>query len=193
MPCCPTENRELATDNWFSVVLFFTLEPPFAKVVADLDRTGQNEYSHLVGVSRQTNVNLSGLNLDGIGLQVDAGRSPLGFAGRNVESPLMPWALNDFANHQAIRQTRVLVSANSIGRMKSAGRVVDGVDLPAMLKLNDVLFIDVFYATNRDPGYCEIRHSSLPLAGQRSSPEHSTATHSAPHVLTRHVPEARGA
>src|SRR6202795_1205083 len=129
----------LRTGNWqlttgFSLSCF--VQPrvagtAFANVGAGvLAHAGQGEDLYFIGVSGQADVNLTGLDLGGIGLQVYAGRGSLGLAGRNVEPPLMSWALDDLAHHQAIRQTGILMSAHSIRCMESTRRMVNGVDLP---------------------------------------------------------------
>lgn len=79
-----------------------------------------------------------------------------------MKTSLVSWALDDLPEYQAIRQNFFLMGTKSIGRVVSARSVVDGVELPVMLKRDDVLLSDVVYVTNYMPGNGNLRHSLRP-------------------------------
>jgi len=70
-----------------------------------------------------------------------------------MESPLMPWTFDNFANDQAIGQVGRLMSADSVRGVKPTRRMVDCVYFATMFELDEILFLYLGESTNWVPAH----------------------------------------
>src|ERR1700741_32687 len=110
--------------------------------------------------SRQPDVDVVGFHFRRVGAQINANRPALGLTRRNMESPLVPGAFDDFSQHQPIRENFFFMSTEPVGRVEAGRSVIDGILFAGMFKRRDVLLIDFVHVADSNPGKPAIRHSA---------------------------------
>src|ERR1700753_1475281 len=73
------------------------------------------------------------LDLDRVGLEIDADRRAFGLAGLVVEAAVMHRAFDDVAHHQSVGKLHLFVGTEAVGRVVFVLRAaIDRIALPAM-------------------------------------------------------------
>src|SRR5262249_26998378 len=130
-------------------------------------------------VSVDRDEHLSALDLDLVGLQVDADRRALGPAGAIVEASVVLRTFDDVVEHQPVGEMGVFVGADALGgEILVAGRAIDGIFAPLMVEADHVLRLDLAGVAGLDPllgTLCLCGHSSFflvcsPVSALLSSP-----------------------
>ena len=94
----------------------------------------------------------AGLDLDRIGLEVDADRRALGLAGLVVEAAIVLRAFDDVVHHQAVGEMHLLVRAEAVGREVSVVRgAIDREGAAAVVEADDVFLVDIVGGAGFDP------------------------------------------
>ena len=115
--------------------------------------------------SGNSDQDLPALDLDLVGLEVDADRRALGLAGAVVEAAVVLGALDDLVEHQPVGQEGMLVGADAVGRVvlrrPATGR--SRRPCPPWSKRITSSGSMSSVRAGRDPGSaCRIRHGSFP-------------------------------
>src|SRR5215217_5367595 len=85
--------------------------------------------------SLETEHHLPVLDPDRVGPEVDADRGAPGLAGADVEAAIVLGALDDAVHHQAVREMRLLVGAEAVGRIVGVSlQPVDGEGAAGMVE-----------------------------------------------------------